>query len=273
MSIPDWHHLLAQTSIDPAAVQLDVLKEQFSFLAQENARLSAEFTEKLKLMTDEQKQLSESFKSSISAIKEMVYLVGVSSVVLLSILSYQFGKTFKEAKAIAKETIVGRLETQMTAIADSRINTARRLFQREVVVDQTQVGYWLLGAEVPPQEKELLQQRGFQVDFYGAPIRSSRQWQRQSHDVVVLDLKNWRNAEGGSFGGRPGIDWETEELKRQLDLLLGYYSDVRTPIVVYVPGRRDYLDEVGKTRLIAPTNNKVTLIGMVVDSAYLAERA
>jgi hypothetical protein len=40
-------------------------------------------------------------------------------------------------------------------------------------------------------------------------------------------------------------------------------------IVVYVTGTINYLNEVGQRLLIAPTNNKVTLVGMVVDAAYL----
>lgn len=58
-----------------------------------------------------------------------------------------------------------------------------------------------------------------------------------------------------------------QQVRRQIDLVTAAIG--RAAIVVFVTGRFDYLDEVGRDCLVAPTNNQVTLVGTVVDAAYL----
>jgi len=58
-----------------------------------------------------------------------------------------------------------------------------------------------------------------------------------------------------------------QQVRRQVDLVRS--ATAQAAVVVYVAGRFDYLDEVGRDRLVAPTNNPVTLVGTVVDAAYL----
>lgn len=85
-------------------------------------------------------------------------------------------------------------------------------------------------------------------------------------DVVVLDLNNWRDAQGRGLMTLSAAEKE-QQVRRQIDLVTAAIG--RAAIVVFVAGRFNYLDEVGRDRLVAPTNNSVTLVGTVVDAAYL----
>jgi hypothetical protein len=154
----------------------------------------------------------------------------------------------------------------MAVIADNRINVVRRSLERESVIDRAKVEYWLLGAQVPPPEYDLLQTRGFNnVEFCTRPV----QRRRQEVDVIVLDLNNWQDAQNRKFKELP-----KEEKEQQAEHQIGLIEErldakASMVIVVYVTGVIDYLNKVGQRRLIAPANNKVTLVGMVVDATYL----
>jgi hypothetical protein len=266
LSILDgWHglqvwHGLAQTPAGAATSQVDLLRQQLEFLAKENARQGAEFTEKLKLLADENQKLSESFKTFVSTMKEGVYFVGILSGLGIGILTVLFGKSLKEAKDTAKAAVTRQVEERMAAIADNRVEAVRRSLDRESVVDRARVAYWLLAGNDPPREFEALLTRGFEVEFCS-------QSRRQNADVMVLDLNNWCDEQGQKFAVLPN-DEQIRQVKRQVDLILERAT--RTAVlVVYVAKRFDYLDEVGRDRLVAPTNNPVTLVGTVVDAAYL----
>lgn len=257
-SLQVWHSL-AQTPDGAATSQVEFLR-QLEFLAKENARQGAEFTEKLKLLADENQKLSESFKTFVSTMKDGVYFVGILSGLGIGILTVLFGKSLKEAKETAKAAVTKQVEERMATIADHRIDVVRRSLERESVVDRAEVAYWLLGAQTMPRELELLETRGFQVQFCTQPQRG------REVDVVVVDLNNWQDEGGRGFAAL--LDAEKEQqVRRQIDLVKAMIG--RAAIVVFVAGRFGYLDEVGRDRLVAPTNNSVTLVGTVVDAAYL----
>jgi len=256
-----WHGLAQAPTADLSSTsQVDLLRQQLEFLAKENARQGAEFTEKLKLLADENQKLSESFKTFVSTMKDGVYFVGILSGLGIAILTFLFGKSLKEAKDTAKAAITNQVEERMAAIADHRIAVVRRSLEREGVVDRAQVMYWLLAAQSPPRELDLLETRGFQVQFCAQPQRG------RDVDVVVLDLNNWCDSQGQMFAVLSPQEKE-QQVRRQVDLVRS--ATAQAAVVVYVAGRFDYLDEVGRDRLVAPTNNPVTLVGTVVDAAYL----
>jgi len=256
-----WHGLAQAPTADLSSTsQVDLLRQQLEFLAKENARQGAEFTEKLKLLADENQKLSESFKTFVSTMKDGVYFVGILSGLGIAILTFLFGKSLKEAKDTAKAAITNQVEERMAAIADHRIAVVRRSLEREGVVDRAQVMYWLLAAQSPPRELDLLETRGFQVQFCAQPQRG------RDVDVVVLDLNNWCDSQGQMFAVLSPQEKE-QQVRRQVDLVRS--ATAQAAVVVYVAGRFDYLDEVGRDRLVAPTNNPVTLVGTVVDVAYL----
>jgi hypothetical protein len=236
MHLPNiWHGLAEVPLPSPNAVgQVDLLRQQLEFLAKENARQGAEFAEKRKLLADENQKLSESFT---------------------------------DAQETAKSAVTRQVEERMGAIADNRIDLVRRSLEREVVVDKARVEYWLLGVQTPPKEFGLLEKRGFQqIRFCD---RDGQQSRRRDVDVVVLDLNNWCDAQGTAFGALTKAEQELK-VKEQLDLVTSGVAGRSMVFVVFVTGRYDCLDEAGKTYLVTATNNPVTLVGTVVDAAYLA---
>jgi hypothetical protein len=261
-----WHGL-AQTPTPSAAstTQIDLLRQQIEFLAKENARQGTEFAEKLKLLAEENQKLSESFKTFVSAMKDGVYFVGILSSGAIALLAFLFGKSLKEAKETAKASVTRQVEERMAVIADNRIEVVRRSLEREGIIDQSRVEYWLLSAQIPPRELGLLETRGFGVRF----CNQTGQRRGRDVDVVVLDLNNWQDDQGHKFSELSGTE-KNQQVKRQLDLVREGVARKSTVFVVFVAGRYDYLDEVGHDRLVAPTNNPVTLVGTVVDAAYLA---
>lgn len=124
--------------------------------------------------------------------------------------------------------------------------------------------YWLLGAQVAPREFELLETRGFGVRFCNQSTQ-----RRREVNVIVLDLNNWQDDQGRKFAALPNPERE-QQVRQQVDSVMGGVAGRSTVLVVYAAGRFDYLDEVGRDLLVAPTNNPVTLVGTVVDAAYLA---
>jgi hypothetical protein len=272
-----WHGLVQVPTPTPspsAAAQVDVLRQHLEFLTKANElltkaneRQSAEFLEKMKLLADEHQKLSESFKTFVSAMKDGVYFVGILSGLGIGLLTFLFGRSLKEVEETAKSAVTRQVEERMAAIADNRIDLVRRSLEREGVVDQAKVEYWLLGGQPRPREFQLLETRGFQqVQFCNQEGQRSR---RRDVDVVVLDLNNWCDAQGKAFGALTKADQEAK-VKEQLDLITSGVAGRSMVFVVFVAGRYDCLDEVGKTYWVTPTNNSVTLVGTVVDAAYIA---
>lgn len=260
-----WHGL-AQTPTpnSPSPTQVDLLRQQLEFLTKENARQSAEFTEKLRLLAAENQKLSESFKTFVSTMREGIYFVGILSSLVIGFLAFLFGKSFKEAQETAKAAVTRQVEERMAVIADNRINVVRRSLERESVIDRAEVEYWLLDGQSRPREFELLRTRGFNVRF----CDQAAQRRKRTVDIIVLDLNNWQDNQNRKFGELSEIERQ-QQVKRQFDLARDSIAGTSTAIVVYAFGRYDYLDEAGRDRLVAPTNNAVTLVGMVVDAAYL----
>ncbi len=258
-----WDGLLAQ--VPPPGPQVDFLRQQLEFLAKENARQGAEFTEKLKLLADENQKLSESFKTFITAF-------GLLSGGAVAALAVIFGKTLKEAQDSVDGVLNRKVETvlagrlaEVSEKLEVKMSDFKRTLHKEEVVGSTLVDYWLFGAEPLPNEFALLVSRGFRS------VRSRREERAISEpcgDVVVLDLENWLDASGQRFAIL-AEEVREREAQRQVDLIMGMLPKGAV-LVVYTRSTVKYLFGVPKTRLMSPANNPVTLVGMVSDAAYVA---
>ncbi len=256
----DW---LAQTPT--AGTQVDLLRQQLDFLTKENARQTGEFAEKLRLITDENKSLSESFKNFIGTMQFAIGGFGLLSAGITGAIAYVFKTNLDDAKQVAKDGINQRVDAHISDLLDSKLDTVRRTLQKEEVIGSTWVDYCLMGAKAMPKEFDLLKRRGFQEV---RDRRDEQELRRSSAQVVVLDLENWVNLQGVPFSKLPESDREAIA-KQQIDLLLDVLaSDV--VLVVYVRSRVSYLNSVTHDRYMSPVNNPVTLVGMVSDAAYVS---
>jgi hypothetical protein len=261
-----WDGLLAQVPTPGGgASQMDLLRQQLEFLAKENARQGVEFSEKLKLLADENQKLSESFKTFITAF-------GLLSGGAVAALAVIFGKTLQEAQSSVdgvlnrkvETALAGRLE-EFSEKMDVRLADLKRTVQKEEVIGSTLVDYWLFGTNPLPSEFSLLVGRGFRS------VRQRRDEKAIAEacgDVVVLDLENWVDGSGVRFASL-GDGEREQEAQRQVDLVLGMLPK-GSVLVVYTRLTVKYLFGVPRTRFMSPANNPVTLVGMVADAAYIA---
>lgn len=259
-SLGDW---LAQTP--SSGTQVDLFRQQLDFLTKENARQTADFAEKLRLITDENKNLSESFKNFIVTMQFALAGFGLLSAGITGAIAYVFKTNLDDAKQVAKEGINQRVDAHISDLLDSKLETVRRTLQKEEVIGSTWVDYCLMGAKAIPKEFDFLKRRGFQEV---RPRQDEQQLRRSSAQVVVLDLENWVNLQGVPFSKLPDGDRESVA-KQQVDLLLDVLA-IDIVLVVYVRSPVKYLYSVPKDRYVSPANNPVTLVGMVSDAAYVA---
>lgn len=257
-------HFLAQAATPSAAKspdQLDLLRQQLEFLKAENARLNADFIEKLKLVTEENKALSESFKNFVGTMQFVLVVFGF----LGGILAYIFGNNLNDAKKVAREAMTQQVETKISHLVQEQVDIVTRTLRRERVLSTILVDYYLPEATTAPTEFDLLQARGFQ----SVRFRTSEAELRQSFgDVVVLDLLNYQSANQIAFPALPEADREAIT-KHQVELLQSLFPR-SAAIVVYVRPPVKYLNTIPAQVYLSPANNPITLVGMVADAAYVA---
>lgn len=158
----------------------------------------------------------------------------------------------------ATQTIRQDLDRQLTALVKTEVENIERTLQKERIISETLVTYYCPELSEPPKEYALLEdtQRFQDVTF----CRSLLEVKRSPGDVVVLDVINWAAAQ----------DERDRLAEEQITGLLGLASwTASTVLVVYVAGRLNCLNHVGNSYVL-PANNPVTLVGHVVNGAYVA---
>ncbi len=228
-------HLLAQTSQSPTPNDLELLRKQLDFITQSN------------------KDLNESFKTFVEAMKFVLVVFGF----LGAVLAFIFGKNLDDAKKVARDAIRQEVDSYVTTLVHAEIENVKRTLQRERIIGDTTVNYYLPHQTQPPREFKLLQARGFRDVRFPKDLQ---QLQTAVADVIVLDLENWLTT-------LPEAEQEAAA-KDQIETLLNLLPRSAV-LVVYVRSVVKYLYSVPRDRYITPVNNPVTLIGMVADAAYV----
>ncbi|MBD1847414.1 hypothetical protein H6F89_29245 [Cyanobacteria bacterium FACHB-63] len=267
------HTLLAQTPPaqppTPNSSELDLLRKQLDFLTSENARLTADFTKRLELITQSNKDLSDSFKTFVDTMKFVLVIFGF----LGGAIAFIFGKNLDDAKKVARDAIRQEVDSHVTTLVQTEIENVKRTLQRERVIRNTIVHYYLPNSPQRPNEFKLLQARGFRDVRFPKDLRQlqssvGKQTPEDLLNVVILDLENWLTPTQQSFSTLINPDRDTQA-KSQIDPLLDILSS-STVLVVYVRATVNYLYTLSHDRYITPANNPITLLGMVADAAYVA---
>ncbi len=250
---PLLHLAQAQTSA-PSSPDLELLRKQLDFLSSENARLGADFAKRIEAITQTNKDLSESFKTFVETMKFVLVIFGF----LGGAIAFIFGKNLDDAKKVARDAIRQNVDSHVTALVQTEIENVKRTLQRERVISDTIVSYYLPNATQPPSEYQLLKARGFrEVSF----PKDQPQLQNKRADVVVLDLENWLSTTLTE-------DQREEAAKTQIDALLTLLPQ-SSVLVIYVRRHIRHLNSVPRDRYVIAANNPVTLIGTVADAAYV----
>jgi hypothetical protein len=256
--IPSLHlpHLtdgwLAQT---PPTAEVELLRQQLEFLKAENARLGADFADKLRFIAEDNKNLSDRFSQFVTT---MQFVLGLFAVIA-GVGAYFLGKSFDESKKLIKQQVELQIADQIRQEVNARIDVVRRSLQRETIISNISVDYVLPEGRYSPDEVELLKTRQFKdVEW----LKDVNQLKQSQGDIVVLDLVNWSGSNRQEFDKLP------EEVQQQgkewCDRVVRMMPTTST-LVLYVRGRFP----LPADKPVVAVNTQITLVGMVADAAYV----
>ena len=262
--------LIAQTTPSPTpsptpkpspsqGVDVELLTKQIEFLQNANERLNNSF---------------ENFVNAINlSFLVFTIILGIAGAVSV----YFFNQSLREAKQMIREEVEKRLRLEVDQAVGERVQNLKQVLDREKIVGTINVDYYLPSAEpvVPddyPEEYYLLLARNFKnTRFLDASKKT-----RFSGDVVVLDLVNYDLVADSEINQH-----SQEEISNLIETRVGEQLNKilrRLPreavMVVYIrPGKKriSAIDELGKkVKYYASANTPISLMGVVVDSAYVA---
>lgn len=230
----------------------------------------------LETLREENRSLSESFKTFVSAMQFVLVVFAF----LGGVIAYIFGKNLSDAKQIARELINQEVNRRIVTIVDDEINSLKRLLGRERVIGEVSVDYYCPNESWMPREITLLETRGFRSVRRCA---SDAELRRSPGQIVVMDLGHWPEAEGGSFDDmQEAIEQlPSEEQRRSEHQRLEQLARERveqalsllprtTALIVYVKTTVRSLNTLkGGARHFAIANMPISLVGMVADAAYV----
>lgn len=263
-TLPDWIPLwewLAQTPTSD-----DLLQQQL---------------ELLNTLREENRSLSESFKTYITAMQFVLVIFAF----LGGVIAYIFGKNLTDAKQIAREAINQEVNRRIVAIVDTEINSLKRLLGREQVINEVLVDYYHPDETFRPRELALIETRGFRSVHH---CHNEADLRRSRGQLVVMDLGHWPETNGKTFDEvkeavehLPHDEQKKLEHQRLEQLALDRVQQVinilprTTALIVYTRSNVRSLNPFkGGERHFAIANMPITLVGMVADAAYVvyAER-
>ncbi|MGQ4648926.1 hypothetical protein [Lyngbya aestuarii] len=212
-------------------------------------------TKQLELLQDANTQMASSFQAFVSALNLSFIVIGLVLGILGVIGAFFYGKTISEVKQTVGMVATREVERIVSVTIKDRVDYLQRVLEQEEVIGWVSVDYLLPTGQgtLPPKEFQFLKARGFQdVQFRYKADKVNR----RSH-ILVLDLVNHQF---------------TEE---EVALIVRQIADNFYPksiLVVYVDYRISAVDELLKNKRFysAPANTPITLMGTVVNSAYMA---
>lgn len=229
---------------------IELLKSQLEFLKATNG------------------QLGESFNKFVGAMQFTLGVFAFFSTVFGGVLVYIFGKNLEDAKKVASQTIHQEIDNHIAGLVKKEVRNVKRTLQRERVISSTTVDYYLPSLDGEPNEYKLLVAREFKnVKFWNKTTIP----ERFLADVCVLDLENSIDAAGKKFSELPP-DKREETAKRIIDEFIQILPQTAILVIYVAPPALKAINNVTfKGRYYAPANTAITLVGMVADSAYVAE--
>ena len=195
------------------------------------------------------------------------------------LLTWFFKSNLEDAKKMAREMVRQELSNHLTPLVEAEARYVRRSLQVEQVVGDTVVDYYRVADAGETLEYFLLKGRGFlDVRFWN----ESRQPKDRLGSVLVIDFVN------SELLNLPELTSQDAEVRRQAyqrrdDIVNRKIQDltelrIGNPImVIYIRpgiGRIEAVDNITRNfpevKYYASANTPVTLMGIIVDSAYVA---
>ncbi|MBW4631950.1 MAG: hypothetical protein KME30_08605 [Iphinoe sp. HA4291-MV1] len=264
--------LIAQSTPSPTAspipkpyvspspsVEVELLKSQIQFLQDAHTRLN------------------NSFGTFVSAINLSFIVLGIILGVAGAISVYLFNQSLKEARQLIRNEVERRLQAVVDEAVGDEVSNLKTVLDREKVIGGINVDYFLpwqqpVLPEDYPEEYQLLATRGFKAT---RPLDASKKVKFLG-DVIVLDLVNYtlvEDEEKNKLSEREIAPPLETRVAEQLNKIINRLPPQAVLVVYIRPGKQriNAIDELSqKVKYYASANTPVNLMGVVVDSAYVA---
>ncbi|MDB9525994.1 hypothetical protein PN498_08355 [Oscillatoria sp. CS-180] len=188
-----------------------------------------------------------------------------------ALLTWFFKNNLEDAKKVASEIVRQELDAHIQQRVREEFRYWEMSARTERVVGQTLVNYYLPGGQAETAECLSLKNRGFRQVSFCSRLEEVRRLSEA--DVVVLDCQNWMKTPNEKVVQlHKGVLVEASEqlVREQIDALRAI-SPQHGVLVVYIRGNVSYLNDAKfEKAYVLPANNQVTLLGHVVNGAYVA---
>lgn len=229
-------------------------------------------TQQINFLKDANSELHTTFSSFATTINITVIVIGVLLTTIGAFLTAStfylnriYNNTVKELKEDAKNRLnrtQANLESNLSFATDKKLEQIKRTFKQEEAVNNSEVIY--INTKVSePLEFRILSKRGFDRLSFSNNIKQ----QDFSKKIVVLDLVNLGLDEEQELSATDEIiNKAIKEIEESFprDSLLVLYCRPSIP-------RITQLLKANKIRYVTMANNRISLVGAVVDSAYILD--
>ncbi|MEM7557065.1 MAG: hypothetical protein AAF378_23845 [Cyanobacteria bacterium P01_A01_bin.84] len=226
-------------------------------------------TEQINFLKDANSQLHTSFDSYADAIRTTIIFTG-SLLTLIALatgilINQNYRTTVKELKEDTKDrikVIQANLESELSLATDKKIDRLRKIIRQEEVISDADVVY-INTQTINPIEFEILRQRGFErIEF-----KQNIEQRQLSNKIVILDLINL------GLNQNEEKEAANQIIKNTIDKIEKRFPTESLLIIYAIPGRPriTQLLAANSIKYVTVANNRITLVGAVVDSASILD--
>jgi hypothetical protein len=259
-----WIHSLVlqtPTHTPTSSPNVEDLKAQIELLKTQNTQITTEYLKKLEFVSKQGDDLNNSFKDYMNWALFVFGLFG-------SVFLFFFKQSIDEARETAKKLVNQQVEARVTEIVGAELEKVQRLLDRERVVSNAALDYFLPSGQAN-QEIQILQARGFErIEFRTTP----QQIRRGAASLIVIDLANFRPDGTTLLKDMPEADREAQA-QETVQTVIDVVPD-ETILIIYVSGQiRALTNFLQRENPVSIANNRITLVGALADAAYVTQQA
>ncbi len=213
--------------------------------------------QQIKFLQDSNTQLTASFNSFVSALSLSFVVIALILGLLGVVGAFFYGKAINDIKQSVGALVRQEVEKVVSVTIKNRVDYLEQVLQREEVLGWINIDYLLpVDQRITdlPREYEFLKVRGFRE----VNLRDRIDRVNYQNHILVLDLVNQRVSE----------DKESLIIKE-----ISANLSSKSVLVIYRIGRSAAIDELLNNKKVysVPTNSPITLMGTVINSAYVAD--